>query len=322
MSILFIGDESDTSENGEDAFISLSGLGLAENDIVLVFGGFTTLSAPAVNSGPYTPSDYNSLGQIDSNDGTHYIRTSVAWKRMGVSPDTSVLCRGTGNANDCCAYSAFVLRGVDTTTAIDATTTTATGTAGSPNSPSITTVTQGALVFSFGASTDYDTDQVQPSNYTLVETAVRNDGVNTAISIGSALRSITTPGAENPGPWADWTGGTWTAATVAIRPDLDEAVVNATGDITVSFVGSVGSAMALSASGRNTTDWVGDAISTGPAVFAATMSGSVEFGGEGSGFGTFDIAATASVAFVGGKEYMSSVREVIESRGAASVTVN
>lgn len=180
-----------------------------QNDIVLVFGGHgateTTLDAPGTG---YT--------EIATHTGSAPI--FGAWyKRMGATPDTSVACDGGGNVDDAVSYGALVVRGVDTSTALDvAAVTTGPTTSTNPNCASITTVTDECMVFALVGSAVRDTAVTMPAGYPLGVQAAANDLVDfTTVGAFSAYVGI---GAEDPPAFSAFNSGTWYGITVALRP--------------------------------------------------------------------------------------------------------
>jgi hypothetical protein len=316
MAISEVGSYSGTASAGGDVTVNLAVFlpGLQENDLLVVFGGHP---ANGTNSGVSTS------GYTELFDLTTVCRFSASWKRMGATPDTSVTCIGSGGANDSVVYNIYAFRGVDTSTAIDATTTNTAGT-GDPNSPSITTVTNGAVVLSlFGIEGDVAT-YTQPTGYSAGVVGAGTSSVE--FSAGGAYKAIPTAGAENPSPWdVDVTSKSWQAVSVALRPatsgTFGDGVLSATGTGTASLTpGSVFQSK-FAATGTGTASLIGESFSNQPVPFSMTGTVSVDWsGGIGSG-GAASMTATATAIFVGARDQMTSVRETIESRGAATVSV-
>jgi hypothetical protein len=186
-----------------------------EGDVVLVFGGHgdtvTTIDAPG--SG-YT--------EIFKNEGTKPIG-GVWYKVMGSTPDTDVVCRGGGNVNDAVGYGAIVLSGVDTSNVLDVPITTASGsTPAQPDSPAITTVTDGAFVFSIGLNSTTDATVTEPLGYSTDFGGTGGDVAD--FSAYGAYLEIASASTENPGAWSFWGSDEWQAITLAIRPARAEGV--------------------------------------------------------------------------------------------------
>lgn len=213
--ITLVGSASANTANDTDVTVTLP-VGTTTNDVVYVFfayGDPTDRDVTTVTSG------YTELADLFSNDNRD-INFGAYRKVMGGSPDTQVVLdvpTATGNIG--AAAAVYVLRGVDTTTPEDATTTTATGIDGSSVDPSsTTTVTDGAWVLA-GAGWTNPAVPTAPTNYSNLVQTFGDDAQDGAIM--SATRLITTAGAENPGVFGNTIGaGTdaWAAATVAVRP--------------------------------------------------------------------------------------------------------
>lgn len=165
------------------------------------------------------PSGYTSLGSIrvrhyTSQFNDMYLNIS---RKVLTGADTSTVFPANGNSGNVgTACGVYVLSGVNTTTPEDASMTSiADQTVWPPDSPSITTVTNGALVISvFGAYTGGDSALTEPSGY-----GNKIDVGSDPASLGIASLIIATAGATNPGAWSNVDDdGYWAAATVAVRP--------------------------------------------------------------------------------------------------------
>jgi hypothetical protein len=314
MAITLVGTNSGSAGNGNDVTVNIPS-GTIQDDIVLVMGGHGNTAGDAgVNSGGYTE-------VIDRDRGA--CQLSVSWRRMPSSVPSSVDCKGSGNAADATAYVVMVFRGVDTSTAIDATSTSDEGTGGTPNSPLITTVTDGAAVISCFIQASNETSLTQPSGYGNKIQESKTEA--SPVTVAAAWDAISFAGGENPGPWTGLPSAAWVAATIALRPAVagvvSDSAFSATGTVTPSWVGFGGSEGRFAMTGgSNTSIWVGQSLGIVGAL-SVTGTATVSFQGEGGGLGSFSMLSEVTVSWVGGKEYMSSVREVIESRGAATVNV-
>jgi len=178
---------------------------LLQNDVVVVFGARSTANNPSI-----VTSGYTTIGTSEPLGGAFY-------KRMGASPDTNVVCTGESDAFYTATYVCFVLRGVDTTTAEDATATTATATSTNPDAPSITTVTNNAWVIAFAGMAALDSAVTVPSGYSNHATLGTN-GIIGDTTVAGCTFEKTTAGAENPPSWTDWLSGTWKTYSIALRP--------------------------------------------------------------------------------------------------------
>lgn len=166
---------------------------------------------------------YTNLTQLNASAVTQDVSQVVAYKVMGGTPDTSVAIVQTNNIADGGAVTIMVFRGVDTTTPLDVTSTTATGTAtGRFDAPSITPTDGRAWIVIAGAS---------GAATGAVHTAPSNDFELNWLSVNGADTNDATASmgfhAHHPGgaynPAAISAGGTtgandsWTAYTLALR---------------------------------------------------------------------------------------------------------
>jgi hypothetical protein len=164
-----------------------------------------------------TPSGYAELADLYANDSGPDPELGVFWKLMGGTPDTSVTIPSyTGPS-----AIAYVLRGVNQSTPIDATTVPATGIDGTAIDPgAITTVTPNALVVAIMCATS-DTDGVTvtpPTGYTNLSN-IPSGTPNQNLAVAS--KTVPSPGVENPDAFTGLVvsgSRAWCAATVAIRP--------------------------------------------------------------------------------------------------------
>lgn len=362
MAISFLGYGVGFNPAGGDAVISDSSFWslLAQNDIVIIVGGHPeeTVAAGVSTSG------YTEL--LDTSEGTpNGVRLSANWKRMGASPDTTATGTGSGNALHGTCYIAYAFRGVDTTTAIDATITSASAGTGDPNSPSITTVTNGAVVVSAWINRSSGVSAVTgPSGYSDPQWYSATGNVRP--TVGLAWKAVVA-GTENPGPWDVDNEDDWIAVSIALRPaeagffgsgafsagsiagtatfvGVYEAAgpFSMTGTGTASFIGNPFMSAPVSMTGTGTNSWVGASISTNPVPFSMTGTGTASFVGSlqnaaglaatGTGRAEFSsspiyairasMTGTVTPFFVGATTKLSHVREVIESRGAATVSIS
>jgi len=227
MAIQYVGGKTvaipgSLSTNTNISLTNLTG-GLAsspsENDIVIV--AYASASTYDVNLAVNT-SGYTEVADLYANDTTD-TNLSLNWKRMGSTPDATVEVNATTAQIFSGAVLIQVWRGVDTTTALDVTTTTATGTnTVIANAPSITPITSGAVVCVFGAGGGTQTTRTYS-----------HSGLSNVLSISG--ENVTRMGFVGGGSFA-WTSGTYdpdaftlvggadnvlyscAAATLALRP--------------------------------------------------------------------------------------------------------
>jgi hypothetical protein len=212
-----------TTSNVTVSLTSLTG-GIASapaaGDLVIIyFGTGSTADRNLVVSG------YTEIVELYSND-TFDTNLVVASKFMGGTPDTSItLTGGTLNTSDAGAVVVQVWRGVDQTTPLDVTETTATGiNSALCDPPAITPVTNGAVIVSGGAGANnsvfFDSNAgYSSSDLTGFITRTANDTNDVTIGLGY---HVWTSGAFDPAQFtfafSDSTSFSWAAVTLALRP--------------------------------------------------------------------------------------------------------
>jgi len=209
------------SGSGSSYSVSLTGLGLQEGDLVLVYTGcsYDTTSGPR---GVTSPVDFTQIYSGSGNDNVD-ANLWVGIKLMGSTPNSSITVYGPNSAFYAGVTVVMAFRGVDATTPLDVTITTATGNNGSRiNPPAITPSTAGALIVAGGIGTGgtSQTTMTAPSPMT-DGVSVKGDGSAYDAVASAAIYADWTSGAFDPGAW---TGGTstgsdsWAAVTIALRP--------------------------------------------------------------------------------------------------------
>jgi hypothetical protein len=176
--------------------------GLQQNDLVIVatYRDDNTANLPT----GYT------AGQNGTSNNVNY---RWSYKRMGATPDTTV----TGLSTSAAIHIAIVFRNVNTTTALDvASPTRTTNTAGMPNPPSITTVTNNAMVVVIGYLDDDVITATAPTNFTLARTA-NYGSAGAGGTIMAAYRTKSPAGAEDAGTFGGGGTDSWVATTLALR---------------------------------------------------------------------------------------------------------
>lgn len=202
-----------SAKSDNSATIDLTGISMLPGDVVLVISGDDA-------GAPGTATGYTSLASISSTGDVN-----VMGKVMPDPVDSSVTGLTAGGSDS--GHLAVVFRGVDTTISVDATTTTATSTAGDPNPAAITTVTNGAMVVVLAF---LDDDLVEggitaPSGYTLADS--NQFGVSgSGGTVMAVYKEVATAGSEDPGTIVTTGDDWWWAATVALRPGTTPAVAS------------------------------------------------------------------------------------------------
>lgn len=227
MAISFVGRASGSAINGGDVTITLPS-GIQENDLVIVGysigdGDNVDFDMALLTSGYTEVADLFANSLNDTNLG-------VYWKVMGAPPDTSVVCDGQGGTNAAVAGVCMVFRGVDTTTPMDVTPTTATGIGTfNPDPPAINWGTLGVWTVIIGANGHIrgTGSYLFPSGYTTnALSRVADDSNDTTIGIGYNTNPASP---EDPGVMThsgtDSTAFSWCAVTLALRPASGSAPV-------------------------------------------------------------------------------------------------
>jgi len=194
----------------------------AENDIVVVglaSDGRVRGDGSAGDGGIAPAAGYTTI--IGSAGGTTP-GYQWAWKRMGATPDTTVeILHSNGSAGGTQAGVIQLVRGVDATTALDVTSpAAATGASGNPDPPTITPVTDNALVMAFGALDDdpVESSAGAPTNYGDLSAKDSEQAAGSAATVFLASRTLATAAAEDPGAFTSDGSDQWAAGTAAFRP--------------------------------------------------------------------------------------------------------
>jgi hypothetical protein len=192
-----------------------------ENDIVIVAHANRSSTDRAVG---VATSGYAEVADLYAND-VEDMNLSVSWKRMSSTPDTSVTTE-TPAAGRSVAI-AYVLRGVDTTTALDVTSTTATGVGtGVSNPPSITPATEGSAILAVTASmSDSLTTLNGPLNFGYQAWGFNNGGAAAVPHLGIGFLRWQGGTVDPPAPTGhvDNPNVSWCAVTLALRPQQPPA---------------------------------------------------------------------------------------------------
>lgn len=292
MAISVIATLEGSAINGGDVTLDLSATGVAEGDVVVVFGGLpsSTLATADIETADYVE------GTPFGSTSAPAIALTYGYKIMGATPDTEVVCNGGGSGTAGVAYGGYVLRGVDLTNVYDASPVTATGASGSPDGPEITTVTDGALVVVFGGVRSNDSTATEPTGYSNKFEINAND--DNDISVGGATLLKATAGAENPDAFGSFGNSRWGAVTLAFRPasagsDITgEAAITEAGD-TVSAAGKVAIAAALAKTEAN------DTLTSAAALALAGAASITEAGDTLAAVGALAIVGEAAISEAG-----------------------
>ena len=193
-----------------------------EGDIVIYGHCADSVVTPGVQTSGYTD-----IWTDHSQNAPGY---ESGYKVMGATPDTIItFVQDSQFSGENTAGVLQVWRGLDTATPEDATPTGIGGSPGMPDCPSITTVTDGALVFAIGF---LDDDKVAasvtaPSGYSNLLAMEPTSLDNATMMIAS--KEVSPEGPEDPAAFGGSGTDEWEAATFALRPAV------ATGDTTAAW---------------------------------------------------------------------------------------
>ena len=206
MAIALVGTAQSANINNGDNVTLTFDVGPSEGDYVIVFGGHGNF----VKSVTVPGSDYTEIA-LNLTTGP----PSGAWyKKMGATPDTDVLCYGSGHNSDGTAYASYVFSGMDDTTPMDVAATELQQSS-VPNGPSITPVTSGAWVVSVAMNVALDSTPGTMAGWSNIVTDLGFD--SRACSIGGGTLEWTS-GAVDPPAWTTWTADQNFTVTIALRP--------------------------------------------------------------------------------------------------------
>lgn len=205
-------ESSSTVEMGDSATEVLTLPGTpAENDIYIV-----ALSRDTEQSVGAAAASAGWTKLYDGGGGAAPV-TAVFLKRMTSTPDTTITLEGDSSFNRPTAVAMIQVKGVDTTTALDAALVSATGGSGLPNPPSHTTVTADALRIVTGHLDDDDAGNWTLSGWTVVVKGV-GGGTTNGGTVAIAYKLAPSTGAENPGAFSGSGDDDWTATHFSLRP--------------------------------------------------------------------------------------------------------
>lgn len=322
MAIEFVGYASRNGTGfGSVSLSSLSGgIGgpVAQNDLILAYNSAgSTADRNMTIDGVTMLFD---LYQNTSNDPN----LGVGYLIAGSTPPSSVSFPHTGSSlTDGVVDMVEVWRGVDTTTPFDVTSTSAATTGNvTPNPPSITPITSGAVVVAIAHSTGSVTAPTLtsgPSGFSEFHTDISS--ATRPASIGRAHQFWSGSGAVDPGTFAtsntDTARGGWIAVTIALRPassgvtntdgtlskSLDALTASGTGTVVSQITGTASKSMsALTTTAAGTVE-VKAASSKSLSALTSSSSGKVDLVGtssktlgslSGSLTAKVDVAATLS----------------------------
>lgn len=234
MAISFVGSKTFTHAAITAQSVSLTDLKdesnnnatLLHGDYVIINYAISTANVDRSNA-EMTPSGYTevvstNLYANDSNDANQL----VSYKKMGTTPDTTVDIPASNATTAGVAVTIYAFRGVDQTTPLDVTPTTATGTnTGVANCPSITPSTAGAWIVGHGAAgVAAGAVFTNPAGMSTTTNHFRSATITsttTDANVGTCLKTDWSSGAYDIAAFGGSTTtntGSWCATTIVLRP--------------------------------------------------------------------------------------------------------
>ncbi len=224
MAITYLGSSTDTSFNGGNNVVDLTSLALQEGDVVVATANIASTPSDTRTTDE-TTGTYTLEGEVSEDGGTAGTKQTLAvyYKRMGATPDSSVTMTYPGGASGNATSSiARAYRGVDPLVQMDASGVSDFGTGpNQPNSPAITTVTDGAFVLSIVSNASQDTTAGSaPTGYGNLDWIALSATHFTTQA--AADKEVPSAGVEDPGPFSGFTasaGRVQIRWTIALRPE-------------------------------------------------------------------------------------------------------
>lgn len=208
MAITFVGSATGSVIDSGTVTIDLTAIaGLAENDIVVVFG-------QSSSGTPATPSGWTTIYNLTAR------ANGIFYKIMSGSPDTSVslwdVGAGFGHSG---TGIAMAFRGVDTSTPLDVAYQRANITSpDAPDPPSITPTSDNCCIVVFGGDIALDGSVGTITDYSVPVTITSDDDNDATCAVAYRILTGGAGVAEDPGAFSTWATTFATAATLALRP--------------------------------------------------------------------------------------------------------
>jgi hypothetical protein len=210
--------------NSNSYSVDVSGIGIQEDDIVIVVTGFSSngtnlaaITCSGNNSGGYTLNT-----QMSEGGDTWDTQFKVFYTIQGATVDTSLSIGAVATSARGSATAVHVWRNIDTASPIDTTGTAASGTnTGRGNPPAITPTNAGAIILAcgLGAQAPSGSAYTIPSGMANGASAFQ-DG--TTSGSGALIASdVWVSGSYDPAAWtggSDSTSASWVAQTIALKP--------------------------------------------------------------------------------------------------------
>jgi hypothetical protein len=289
-----------------------------------------------------TPAGYTAAHAaiIGNASESHSVSMAVSYKKMGGSPDTTVSIPAAAATTNGVSVTIHCFRGVDLTTPLDVTTTTASGiNTGVPNAPSITPVTAGAWILVCGsAAVAAGAVFTNPAGLSTTANHFRSATITTTTNdanSGAGLKTDWTSGAFDPAAFGGSTTtntGSWGAATVALRPTVTPVSATAAptlGTMTTASPAKVlvkaaaaATIAALTAVGTGTVSDPHIVATAAPSVSAFGSSGAAKVFVEAQGAATPSAFSAQSVAKALVRGSASGALGTFAAQGSTAVTIS
>lgn len=258
--------------------VDISGMGLAQNDLVLVLSGY--YGGVGAGAGITSTGWHSEFNGKTATSGTTKCWYDASWKIMGSTPDTSVTIKGSTDANTPVIVLVQAWSGVDTTTPMDVAPVYA-GTNGAANPGAITPVTAGAVVVAAGIAAENFNVPGAPTGYTNL--TANKFLISNAIEAGMASKVWSGSGAEDPATFSGFSTSTTFAAgafTFALRVSPTFVVVNEA-NLAISEVGNAHSVYALTVLPSNVKNGIAyssDGVNWNTGTYAGSGGSGVPIG--------------------------------------------
>jgi hypothetical protein len=202
-----------TGTTSQTTSISLSGI--QSGDLLLLFGATDSGNMSGTDPSGWSELTTNNTGSQPDNDN---VPDSMAYYRFATGTSESVT--GLTDPLSGAVYVMMAFRNVNSTTPFNATTQETSGGTGNPNSPSITTSSDGCMIVSVGFLDDDDSAPISaaPSGFTLGpnEDSGANNGAGATLMTAYNLQ--TSAGSIDPGGFSSSGNDAWKAYTIALNP--------------------------------------------------------------------------------------------------------
>lgn len=252
MAIQYVGGQTFFAQTGSVTFNLTGGIAStpATDDLVLI--SYAEASSGDVSlASAITTSGYTQVAELFANDSND-ANLAVFYKVMGATPNTTVSAKTAASSQNGAACVVHVFRGVDTTTPLDVTSTTATNIdTGNTNPAAITPATSGNVIIPFGCYAEGNVARSYTAPSYLSNFRQTNRvGTTYGIVTGSGHVTGQPAGVSyDPATWLasnDSSSYSWCAVTLALRPILPDVSVSVTG---VSATGEVGTVTVTAVTG-------------------------------------------------------------------------